>query len=187
MDTEALADKTFTKARRRDGYEIDEVDRFVGEVRDALRERDQRIGELQGQLAVLRMQAREQAAERTAVPAQQQPEPTPQVDRHESSAAAARLLEIAAENADRLAAESAAEAESVVKAAKAEAESALTAARVEAERVLAEATGRKTVLEGQLETLRQLERSHREKLRQHFNEQLAQLDGNAPSSLRAVD
>jgi cell division septum initiation protein DivIVA len=195
MDSTELTGRTFTRTRRRDGYEIDEVDRFVTEVTAAMDQRDKAIGELHGELTAMRMRTQEHPAERPD-------------SRQESSKAAARLLEIAAANADRLATESSAEAEALVAAARTEAdglrsaaqaevEGVLAAARVDAERltfeleqhrtrVMAELSDRKAALEGQIAQLRQLEADHREHLRRHLTEQLAQLDQSTTPSLRAV-
>lgn len=182
---------TFTKTRRRDGYDLSEVDSFVAEVAKALEERDARISELQGDLAAMRMRTPER-------PAPQTPQATPTDARKESSAAATRLLEIAAENADRLAAESKAEAEDVVAKAKAEgdrlvgdaraeADRLATAAQADVDRFTAESARERNSLESRLESLRQMERTHREHLRRHFSEQLAQLDDNTAPPLRAVE
>lgn len=206
MDSTDLTGKTFTRTRRRDGYEIDEVDGFVADVAQELDQRDKAIGELRGELTAQRLRPQESGA------------PRPD-GRHESSVAAARLLEIAAANADRLAAESEAEAESLVSGARAEADQLLSTARSEADellstaraeaerlsyeldrrkeqqtaeleqhrvRTMAEVADRKAGLEAQIAQLRQLESDHREHLRRHLSEQLAQLDRDTPPSLRAV-
>jgi cell division septum initiation protein DivIVA len=206
MDSTQLTGRTFTRTRRRDGYEVDEVDGFVTDVAAELDQRDKALGELRGELTAMRMRTQEPRAERPD-------------SRQESSVAAARLLEIAAANADRLAAESSAEAESLVAAARAEAESLRSAAQAEADallsgarvdaerltseldrrkeqqaaelehhrtRVMAELSDKKAALEGQIAQLRQLEADHREHLRRHLTEQLAQLDQATAPSLRAV-
>ena len=195
MDSTNLTGKTFTRTRRRDGYEIDEVDGFLADVAQELDRRDKAMGELRGELTAQRLRPQEPGA------------PRPD-GRHESSVAAARLLEIAAANADRLAAESEAEAESLVSGARAEADQLLSTARAEAERLsyeldrrkeqqtaeleqhrvrtMAEVADRKAGLEAQIAQLRQLESDHREHLRRHLSEQLAQLDRDTPPSLRAV-
>lgn len=189
LSTDGLVDNTFTKTRRRDGYDLGEVDAFVTEVREALGQRDTQISALQQQIAVLRLETR--------APAPAQPAQQPD-DRKGSSAAAVRLLEIATDNADRLAAEAKAEAESVVAAARAEADGLLAAARTEADRhatsaraeveqFTAEASRERSALEAQLDHLRQQEHSHRDHLRRHFSEQLARLDEADAPSLRAVD
>lgn len=100
MNVDDLVTRTFSKTRRGVGYETTQVDAFVAEVADALRERDRQLGELQGDLTALRMRAGG---------AEQQP---PQDSRREASAAAARLLEMAAVEADQYRASVMAEVES---------------------------------------------------------------------------
>lgn len=195
-----VADKTFTTTRLREGYEITEVDGFRAEVAGAISLRDRLIAELQTELAAARSHPADPGVDRA---------PT-RDDRRESSVAAARLLEMAAVNADRMLAEARDEAASLVDNAHAEAEHLLATSRAETQRVsrgladqqaeqaaeldhqrttaMGEIADRRAALEGQLFTLRQLESDHRERMRRHFTEQLALLeDTTHPASLMAVD
>ncbi|HEY6932900.1 MAG TPA: hypothetical protein VI452_05830 [Marmoricola sp.] len=204
LTSKELTERAFTRTRRRDGYELAEVDTFLIEVAKALSDRDARISELQGDLTALRLRTREpesgqsEAAQGEAATAVKQA----------SSAAAARLLEIAAASADQLAAESSAQAESLLATARAEADELVTAARAEAERVafemagrkekqtaeleeqragvLAEVSSRKAALEAEIEGLRKLEGDYREHLHRHLTEQLARLEELGSPQLRAV-
>lgn len=190
LDNESLTGRTFTKTRRKDGYVTEEVDRFVAEVAEALTERDQTLSELQGDVTAWRMRAQE-TRDRRETPQPQEPPP------QEPQQAATRLLELAVANADQLAAESAAEAERVLDDARAKAERLVndaradadrqaSAVRAEVEQVRAELADTKAAQEAQITHLRRLEHDHREHLRRHFAQQLAELDEPAPP-LRAVD
>jgi len=100
--------------------------------------------------------------------------------RRESSMAAARLLEMASFDAERLVADARAEADSLMAAARAE--TARVAADLDQYRstVLRELADRQASTEAKLRTLRQLVSEHRNELRRHFTDQLAQLEDIAP-------
>jgi cell division septum initiation protein DivIVA len=193
-----VADKTFTTTRLQDGYVIDDVEGFRAEMVEALTHRDQLINEALAELAALEGRAADAGAGPRG----------PEVDRREGSLAAAKLLEMAALNADQVVAEATTQADSVMNAARAEAERLAAAGRVEAEReaveharrreqqaaeleqhrttVLTDLERKKAALEAQVETLRQFEHDHRDHLRRHFSDQLAQLEDARPGVLRAV-
>jgi cell division septum initiation protein DivIVA len=198
---EDAVERAFTKADLREGYEIAEVDQFCLDVVEAITLRDRVISELQRQLAQARMHLVDAGIERGH----------PDGNRRESSVAAARLLEMAAVTADQLVADAKAEAGSLMSTADAEAGQLIRASRCEAERVtadlaqgreqqaaeldhhritvLAEVADREAALRAKVETLRRLEREHRNRLRCHFAEQLAQLEDDeddSPAVLRAV-
>lgn len=158
---EDAVDRAFTRTHVSDGYEIAEVDEFCSDVVEAITMRDEVIGDLQSQL----VEARTHLADARAVRAH------PDGNRRESSGAAARLLERAAVTADQLVTDAQAEVDSLMAAAHAEAE---------------QLADRKAGLETKVESLRQLESEHRNRLRRQFTEQLAQLEGDRSAVLRAV-
>lgn len=95
--------------------------------------------------------------------------PAPAAPAEESPAAAmARLLELAAHNADQLMAE-----------AQSEADRLLDEARVEAERIRAELEESRSAVESELARLRQDEQDQRDRMRAELNGLLARLDGAA--------
>jgi cell division septum initiation protein DivIVA len=128
MSTTENVHGSFTTTRLREGYEISEVDQYLADTADTLRHRDAEIAELRRQLAEAVLAAREVAREAA-------PEPTT-VD---SSTAAARLLELAANNADQLVAEATAEAASLVATAQSDADQLAAASQAEADQVTAAA------------------------------------------------
>jgi cell division septum initiation protein DivIVA len=196
---EDAVDRAFTKAFLREGYEIADVDEFRLDVVEAITLRDRVISALQDELATARMHHVAGAGVERG---------HPDGNRHDGSVAAARLLEMAAVTADQLVADATTEAASLISAARAEAEQLITASRGEAERVtaelarakrkqaaeldqhrttvLAEVADTKVALQAKVETLQQLESEHRNHLRRHFAEQLAQLEDHTPAELRAV-
>jgi cell division septum initiation protein DivIVA len=85
----------------------------------------------------------------------------------------ARLLEIAARNADELLAEAKAEA------AQAEADRLLSEARLEAEKIRAESEESRSQATREIADLRQTEREHRERMQSHLQEMLAKVEANS--------
>ena len=92
-----------------------------------------------------------------------------------SSGAAARLLEIAANNADQLVTEARAEAASMRSTARAEADQLVMAAKMEAARVRFDLEGTRSGQEAEVARLRHLEDDHKDRLRTHLTGLLAQM------------
>jgi cell division septum initiation protein DivIVA len=191
MGIEDMADKAFARTPSGEGYMVAEVEQFRSDAVDAVTVRDKVISELQVQLASARMRLAEG-------PAEKGPAEHGHADRHrhESSVSAARLLEMATVNAEQLVAEATAEAASLLGSAHAVAEQLVMTSHAEAERVrtelarhseqrVAELDRQRGAVLVEVESLRQLERDHRNHLRDHFIEQLALLE-DAPVGLRAV-
>lgn len=124
LTTDDLISTTFTTTRMREGYEASEVDDFLVATRDALRHRDDEIRGLRDRVAARHPMSGDGAV---GVPAA------------DGSRAAARLLEIAASNADQLVGGARAEAASMVATAHADADQLTAAAHDEAARHTAEA------------------------------------------------
>jgi cell division septum initiation protein DivIVA len=92
----------------------------------------------------------------------------------------ARLLEVAARNADELLADAKADADQLVVAARERAEQLLTAARTEAQQVRADLEATRAQLQAEIARLQQLEHDHRDRIRRHLTELLAQIDVSPP-------
>jgi cell division septum initiation protein DivIVA len=99
----------------------------------------------------------------------------------ERSSAVARLLEIAARNAEELLADAKADAEQLTAAAHEEADRLLTAARTEAQRVQADLEETRAQLNAEIARLQQVEHDHRGRLRQHLTDVLAQIEASPPA------
>ena len=97
----------------------------------------------------------------------------------DSSSAAARLLEIAARNADQLLTEAQAEADGMRASAREEADELLTEARAEAERVRADLEQSRNEANDEIATLRETGQSHRDQMREHLHEMLAKVETNS--------
>jgi cell division septum initiation protein DivIVA len=91
----------------------------------------------------------------------------------------ARLLEIAAKNADELLTEARAEAEQMTSSAQAEADKIVGEARIEAERVRAETEDARNKATGEIARLRQTEQEHRDRMKSHLQEMLAKVEANS--------
>jgi cell division septum initiation protein DivIVA len=164
LNIDEVVGKTFASSRQGDGYDAVDVDAFRFEVEDALRWRDRLIAELQKELSEARAAIGDADAGQAG-----------------GTAAAARLLEVAATTADQLTSEARAEAEAAVAEARAEAHAVVTEARAEAEALTEAAFERTEAAAAQLDWLREVEGRHRDQLRRHFTEQLALLEDDAPA------
>jgi len=102
--------------------------------------------------------------------------------RRESSVAAARLLEMAAANAEQLVADARAQADSLIVRALAEAERVTAEADQYRTALLRELAERQADTEARVRSLRRLADEHRLRLHDHFSEQLAQLDELEPEA-----
>lgn len=204
--------KTFTPVRLREGYDMGEVDQFLDEVEVELTRLHQENDDLGAKLATASM---------SGPPPQTAPSPlalsTPESGKgpeasaseatplppvktvREASSAAARLLEIAAQNADQLVGEAQGDAdrilgESRIKAERLEVDAKAKSQRLEAdaktraEKLDAETGERRQEILGELERgrdglareldeLRSFEREYRSRLRGYFQSQLKALDG----------
>jgi cell division septum initiation protein DivIVA len=118
-------------------------------------------------------------------------EPTPTTDADpdadpgsggtDGSRAAARLLEVAAPNAEELLAEAKAEADQLTASAREEADQILTAARTEAQRVRANLEETRAQHNAEIARLQQIEQDHRDRMRRHLTDVLAQIEARPPA------
>ncbi len=211
--------RTFTPVRLREGYDMGEVDQFLDEVEQELIRLHKENDELQAQLAAPASAATPQPAEATAAstaagsipdkmaPAGSALESEPAIPPArpagttvpEASSAAARLLEIATNNADQLVNEAQNDADRIIGEARTKAErldsesrsraeSLDTEARTRAQRLDTETSERRKQMVGELEReresvsreveeLRAFEREYRARLKSYFESQLRALDG----------
>jgi cell division septum initiation protein DivIVA len=107
------------------------------------------------------------------------PDATQPVPGESPTAGAARLLEVAARNAEQLVGEAQAEADRLRAEAKTEAEQILSAARGEAERIRAESEQSRDQANREIAGLRETEREHRERMQAHLQEMLAKVEANS--------
>jgi DivIVA domain-containing protein len=149
LTTDDLISTTFTTTRRREGYDIGEVDEFLTNTTETLRHRDAKIRELQDKVAGCTC-SEDRGGSADAAATSPAPGAVP------GSQAAARLLEIAGRNADEL-----------LSGATADAEATVATARAEADRA---------TLEAEIARLEQLESDHRAAMRTYFTEQLEHLE-----------
>jgi cell division septum initiation protein DivIVA len=105
--------------------------------------------------------------------------PAPRTD-GSAAAAAARLLEVAARNADELLADAKAEADQLTRSARVEADRLVAAARADAEQVRTELEQERAHHSAEIARLAQVEQEHRERVRRHLTDMLAQVE--APPS-----
>jgi len=217
LTPEDVHKKTFTPVRLREGYDMGEVDQFLDEVEVELTQLHQENDDLRSKLATAATSApaAAPAAVESATETESEPEPEPAKEPEpvltavpplpavstvpEASSAAARLLEIAAHNADQLVGEAKEMADKILgeartKSERLEADSKSKSERVEAdartraEKLDVETSERRATLFGQLERdkdnlareledLRTFEREYRSRLKGYFQAQLRAIDG----------
>jgi DivIVA domain-containing protein len=212
LTPEDVHKKTFTPVRLREGYDMGEVDQFLDEVEVELTRLHAENDDLRAKLAAA--QAAPAPAPSYAPAPQAEPEPEPQPEPEpvaavpalptvstvpEASSAAARLLEIATQNADQLVAEAKNEADKLVGEAQVKSERLESDAKTKSERLEADARSRAEKLDSEtsarrqqlfgelerdkdnlareLEDLRAFEREYRSRLKGYFQAQLRALDG----------
>ena len=226
LTPEDVSNKRFTPVRLREGYDMGEVDQFLDEVEaelarlikenDDLREKLGGAQESGGLYAAAPFAQAESKSEPEPEPGREpEPEPAPvaQVQEikvatvSEASSAAARLLEIATQNADQLVGEAKAQADQILAEARTNAErlehesktrsdQLEKDARTRSQMLDSETAERRTQLFGDLEkeqsrlnteveNLRAFEREYRSRLKSYFNQQLAALDTNEQSGAGA--
>ncbi|HEY8457932.1 MAG TPA: DivIVA domain-containing protein [Actinopolymorphaceae bacterium] len=205
LTPEDVRNKRFTPVRLREGYDMGEVDQFLDEVESELERLNHENEELRQKLAAA--QRGEAPFVKQPVPEQHEPPVHPQVRQPQggpqsvadASTAAARLLEIATQNADQLVAEAKEQANRILSDARARAERLENEARGLASRLESEARAKAEQLEretnekrsqlfGQLDKekarlqrevdeLRSYERQYRSRLKAYFESQLRLLAG----------
>ncbi|SDT04066.1 DivIVA domain-containing protein [Actinopolymorpha singaporensis] len=211
LTPEDVRNKRFTPVRLREGYDMGEVDQFLDEVESELERLNHENEDLRQKLASAQRgdgdRGRDSGRD-SGYGKPEQPEPQPPVRQApqpgpssiaEASSAAARLLEIATQNADQLVAESKEQGNRILSDARARAERLENEARGLASRLESEARSkseqldrdtaeRRTQLFGQLEKektrlqrevdeLRTYERQYRSRLKAYFESQLRVLAG----------
>ena len=221
LTPEDVHKKTFTPVRLREGYDMGEVDQFLDEVEVELTRLHAENDDLRSKLSA--------AQSAPPPPVVQQPEPQPEPEPvavvepepepepvgvpalpvvatvPEASSAAARLLEIATQNADQLVAEAQNEADKIIGEARTKSERLETDAKTKSDRLEADARSRAEKLDSEtsqrrqqlfgelerdkdnlvreLEDLRAFEREYRSRLKGYFQAQLQALDGEGDANV----
>jgi DivIVA domain-containing protein len=220
LTPEDVHKKTFTPVRLREGYDMGEVDQFLDEVEVELTRLHAENDDLRSKLA-----AAQSAPPPPAPVVQAEPEPEPEPEPvavvepepvgvpvlpavstvPEASSAAARLLEIATQNADQLVAEAQNEADKIIGEARTKSERLETDAKTKSDRLEADARSRAEKLDSEtsqrrqqlfgelerdkdnlvreLEDLRAFEREYRSRLKGYFQAQLRALDGEGDADV----
>ena len=215
LTPEDVRNKRFTPVRLREGYDMGEVDQFLDEVEAELERLTQENNDLRTKLAAASSQRPPEPTQAMPVPEPPRPveEPKPPAVEApaipalrqggesvgDASTAAARLLEIAAKNAEEIEAEAKDNADKILAEARMKAERLTNESRAKADRMEADARARAQKLDAEtaerrqqlfgdlerdrdrlsreVEHLRSFEREYRSRLKNYFQAQLAQLEG----------
>ena len=217
LTPEDVSNKRFTPVRLREGYDMGEVDQFLDEVEAELERLYKENDDLRTKLTAA---SKGETVQAPPPPVEKAPEPEPEPEPKaapavapaaapqelkvttvaEASSAAAKLLEIATNNADQLVNEAKEEADRIVGAARTKAERLEAESKGRADRLESDARTRaqqldaeteakrrelfgnlekdKVKLDSDIENLRAFEREYRSRLKSYFTQQLAALDGN---------
>ena len=180
LTPEDVRNKQFSTAKRKSGYEMDEVDAFLDQVELELGALQRENAELRGRLA-----AAEQGAARAAAAPVQAPPPPPVAAPVVQAAPAAQNV---SEQAVAMLALAQRTAEEHTTRARIEADDLLSAARVKVADLERQGQIDRTSLERRIEELRAFEREYRSRLRQHYEAALRDLEGrtDAPSPAPSV-
>jgi DivIVA domain-containing protein len=220
LTPEDVRNKRFTPVRLREGYDMGEVDQFLDEVEAELERLTQENNDLRTKLAAA-SSARPEMTQPMPVPEPprpviEEPKPPPVVEAPppmpampqrgmgpesvaDASGAAARLLEIAAKNAEEIEADAKDQADKILAEARMKAERLQNESRAKADRMESDARARAQKLDSEtaerrqqlfgdlerdrdrlsreVEHLRSFEREYRSRLKNYFQAQLAQLEG----------
>ncbi len=207
LSPEDVHKKTFTPVRLREGYDMGEVDQFLDEVETELTrlhaandELQAKLGDGGGAAPIAVSLAKGESGPESDVESAARPSTAPTVTSvPQAAGAAARLLEIATQNADQLVGEAQEEADKIVGEARTSAERLESDSKTKADKLSADARSRaeqldaetserrkqllgvleedKDSLARELDDLRAFEREYRSRLRSYFQSQLQALDG----------
>lgn len=226
LTPEDVSNKRFTPVRLREGYDMGEVDQFLDEVEAELARLTKENEDLRSQLAAAQSGSSSAGPTAEAPAGVAKPEPKPETEPEpervrapapaapvaapietvrvetvpQASNAAARLLEIATQNADQLVDEAKNEADGIVGEAKTKSERLVGEAKTKADKLEADARSRSQMLDsetserrtqmfgalelerdklnGEVENLRSFEREYRSRLKSYFGQQLEALEAN---------
>jgi len=221
LTPEDVSNKRFTPVRLREGYDMGEVDQFLDEVESELSRLTRENDDLRSKLS-----SAQQGGSTTAAPApvavkapepEKAPVPAPVAAPvetikvttvGEASSAAARLLEIAARNADELVADAKNQADKVLGEARTKSERLESESKAKADRLDSDARSRSQMLDAEtaerrqqqfgelekekarlnaeVETLRSFEREYRSRLKGYFTQQLEALEGSGEAGALAA-
>ena len=179
LTPEDVRNKQFSTAKRKSGYEMDEVDAFLDQVELELGALQRENAELRGRLA-----AAEQGAARVVAAPVQAPPPPPVAAPVVQVAPAAPVQNINEQAVAMLAlAQRTAEEHSM--RAKIEADDLINSARAKVVELERQGQIDRTALERRVEELRAFEREYRTRLRQHYETALRDLDGRSEAPAAA--
>ena len=187
LTPEDVRNKQFSTAKRKSGYEMDEVDAFLDQVELELGALQRENAELRGRLA-----AAEQGAARAAAAPMQAPPPPPVAAPVVQAPPAAPVqpapVQNVSEQAVAMLALAQRTAEEHTMRAKIEADDMINAARAKVVELERQGQIDRTALERRVEELRAFEREYRTRLRQHYEAALRDLEGrtDAPAGQAPV-
>jgi len=221
LTPEDVGNKRFTPVRLREGYDMGEVDQFLDEVESELSRLTRENDDLRSKLSSAQQGGSTPAAPAPVAAKAPEPEKAPvaapvaapvetikATTVGEASSAAARLLEIAANNADELVADAKDQADKVLGEARTKSERLESESKAKADRLDSDARSRSQMLDAEtaerrqqqfgelekekarlnaeVETLRSFEREYRSRLKGYFTQQLEALEGSGEAGALAA-
>jgi len=221
LTPEDVSNKRFTPVRLREGYDMGEVDQFLDEVESELSRLTRENEDLRSKLSSAQQGGSTSTAPAPVAAKAPEPEKAPVAAPvaapvetikvttvGEASSAAARLLEIAAHNADELVADAKNQADKVLGEARTKSERLESESKAKADRLDSDARSRSQMLDAEtaerrqqqfgelekekarlnaeVETLRSFEREYRSRLKGYFTQQLEALEGSGEAGALAA-
>ena len=182
LTPEDVRNKQFSTAKRKSGYEMDEVDAFLDQVELELGALQRENAELRGRLAA----AEQSAARVVAAPVQAPPPPPVAAPVVQAAPAAPAPVQNVSEQAVAMLALAQRTAEEHSMRAKIEADDLINSARAKVVELERQGQIDRTALERRVEELRAFEREYRTRLRQHYEAALRDLDGRSDAPVAAA-
>ncbi|MDU0347892.1 DivIVA domain-containing protein [Actinomyces sp. MRS3W] len=189
LTADDVLNKKFQATKFREGYEQDEVDEFLDEVVEAMRQLEAENADLKAKLEAANARVAElgegaqpasaAAQETTVVEPVVAPEPAAAVAESQEPAAASGMLELAQRLHDEHVANGKAEGERIVAEARATGEQVVREAEDQRNRTLAQLEKERSGLEHKIDELRRFESDYRTRLKSYLQNLLTTVeDGN---------
>ncbi|WP_202616334.1 MULTISPECIES: DivIVA domain-containing protein [unclassified Actinomyces] len=193
LTADDVLNKKFQATKFREGYEQDEVDEFLDEVVEAMRQLEAENADLKAKLEAANARVAELGEGTQAAPAAQQETtvvepvveqaPAQAVEESQEPAAASGMLELAQRLHDEHVANGKAEGERIIAEARATGEQVVREAEDQRNRTLAQLEKERSGLEHKIDELRRFESDYRTRLKSYLQNLLTTVeDGNESAS-----
>ena len=178
LSADDVLNKKFQATKFREGYEQDEVDEFLDEVVEAMRQLEAENSDLKAKLeAAERRVAENGGSTEAAAPVEEAPVEDSTVDAAAAPGAASGMLELAQRLHDEHVNNGKAEGERIVNEARTTGEEIVREAEYQRNRTLAQLEQERSGLEHKIDELRRFESDYRTRLKSYLSGLLSNVEG----------